>query len=80
MVLASKSVFGALRIDLDLNIRKNGSLNPEIRICRILMNQEGCKFLPAAQQHGLREGGILLLLFSSLLLGTFSFWPAFLNC
>ena len=32
MVLASKIFLGALRIDLDLNIQKNGSLNPEIRI------------------------------------------------
>ena len=34
MVLTSKNFFGALQIDLDLNIRKKGYLNPKIRISR----------------------------------------------
>ena len=31
------------------------------------------RFLPAAKRHGLREGGILLLVVVVVLLGTFSF-------
>ena len=31
-----------------------------------------CFFLPAAKRHGLREGGILLVLLVVVLLGTFS--------
>ena len=41
MVLTSKNFFGALQIDLDLNIRKKGYLNPKIRI---RMHREGSEF------------------------------------
>ena len=48
MVLASKIFSKALWIDLDLNIQKNGSLDPEIWI---RMNQEGSEKNFTYQNH-----------------------------